>query len=260
MSHVELTRTRVHSPDWLSEGLKKMGNGISPTRFVSDLLWSSLPWAEISATFGRPTVLDIACGRGDYGKLWHSHLPGGLGKYIGLDIAQRSDWLVEQPFERHFQIADVRNMPRIQADLYFSQSALEHFPEDLAFMDALQSQIATFGRPALQVHLFPARSQTYLVGPHGFRTYTAAMAMRLARSAAPGSRVQLIPLGGLSLNRTYLKNFTIPRILGQERKWGEGPNPTVQIRASIAQDHSANKLLWPSFYCLTIEDGIRLQW
>ena len=242
----------------IGEGPEPHGKFESPTRLVSNLFWNALPWTQIAAEFGRPSVTDFGCGEGDYGILWDSFLPEGLGAYTGIDAAERQAWATKTAFHREFRLGNIDTTDWDATDLYFSQSALEHFEFDLSFMDRLQEKIAFSDRPSFQVHVFPASTQLLLTGPHGYRAYNSSMAKKLARAVPSSARVRLHGIGGWALNTVHFKYITLPKLTSSTRVSATDASYLRKLRWAIDVDSRwAKTTRGFSFLALTVENGVR---
>ena len=246
-------------PELSREGTRVDTKNNSATRNACDVVWKSLPWAAISRAFPNTTLTDFGCGSGEYGLYWDRMLPLGLAGYRGIDLVASEQWEKSARFPRTFSTAGYLGDSAVETDLYFSQSALEHFREDLAFMDNLQTWVGASARPSLQIHVVPGHSQIPLVGAHGWRTYGPKMLQKLARKAPTQSNVFVVGIGGPSVNSLYLRATTVPRILSRIlNKPIAWPPNEVGLEVALARDGSArpskNRSRY-SFYALVIETG-----
>ena len=233
--------------------------GLSPSRLASNLFWRSLPWDQIAAVFGQPSVTDFGCGDGHYGIMWDSLLPRGIGRYQGIDLQKSLEWDQDAGFPRRFYEESVFESEAPLTDLYFSQSALEHFDRDAEFMGQLQRRIASSNRPSFQVHVFPAAPQLLLSGPHGYRCYTRRMVGRLLLGVPSSATVQVFGIGSLGVNLAHMKHITFPKALRVPPSLQSNPRYLSDVHRALQWDSRYSKLFRGfSFLALTIQNGIAL--
>ena len=203
----------------------------SPTRLGCDLFWASIPWNQISRIVSKPRVIDFGCGTASYGDYWNMLLPHGVGEYVGIDISAHATWGEKKQFPRRFLVGGHSSGAGVEADLYFSQSALEHFEDDLSFFRDLQRRVDTQATPSLQVHVVPGVDQALSTGAHGWRAYSPRTLSRLAQCAPRSASVYLVGLGGVNTMDLYRRNITIPRL---RKKLGLRNRPLVSSPSPLS--------------------------
>jgi len=132
----------------------------SPSRLLSDLFWMQLPWARIKQELGEIRILDTGCGSGDYGCKLVEWSGGAVCSYTGLDPFASENWATleaEYPAFRFHKCreTDISQHFQAGANLLMTQSAIEHFDEDLGFFNQIAEYVHSCRKPVLQVHLFP---------------------------------------------------------------------------------------------------------
>jgi hypothetical protein len=197
----------------------ELPRGASPSRTLSDLFWMSLSWAEIRSQVGPIHVLDVGCGSGDYGPRLLSWSAGAIERYTGTDVQAGSRWpelASADPRLRFFQSRAETFRARIPGDtnMFVSQSAIEHFDEDLVFFEHLRDFAASARRPVVQVHLVPSPACLRLYHLHGVRQYTPRTLSAITR-LFPDARVELYALGGAASNRLHYEFITRPLLIEQ---------------------------------------------
>lgn len=152
--------------------------------FLLEELPKILPRSEIA-------VLDIGCGSGSSSVLLAQ--AGFRGTYVGVDVDDRfdRDMPAADRFERRFVHGNAHDLPETAAyDLVFSNSALEHIPNDRLLLDKLDRLVAPGG---LQVHVVPSGWGLLLYLWHGYRQYPLC---RL-KAVLPEGPMRVYRLGGL---------------------------------------------------------------
>lgn len=231
----------------------------SPSRALSDLFWMQLPWQRIQAELGEIHILDTGCGSGRYGIELQKYSGGRVASYTGLDERARPDWPVvmkEYPFINLLPADSAQFASLIPPDtnLFISQSAIEHFPEDLTYFRQLRDFITAYPHPILQIHLFPSAACLRLYRFHGVRQYTARTVSMIAQIFSQ-STCTLFELGGPNCNKLHWEYITQPILLGgDDRRETESEAYAKELRAAMEQD--AQQLGSPSFYALVIESNL----
>ncbi len=200
---------------WAQVALKS-----SPSRALSDLFWMQLPWERIQDSLGRIHILDTGCGSGRYGLRLQQFSGGRVATYTGLDERFDPDWpslTKESNFIKLEQADSAHFAGQIPAgtNLFISQSAIEHFPEDLTYFRQLRDFVAATSRPTLQFHLFPSAACLRLYRYHGVRQYTPRTISLIAR-LFPKSKCTLFALGGAACNSLHWKYITKPAMDGTQ--------------------------------------------
>lgn len=244
-------------PDLSDKSWQHIHPKSSPSRALSDLFWMQLPWSQIAAELGQIHILDTGCGSGRYGIELQKFSGGLISSYTGLDDAPRPNWpetMKEHPFIR-LQAADSASfvsMIPAQANLFVSQSAIEHFPEDLTYFRQLRDFIAKKSEPVLQIHLFPSAACLRLYRFHGVRQYTSRTVSQIS-SLFPKSSSMLFELGGGQSNALHWDFITEPNLhAGSDRRETETEKYGQAMQAAIQAD---TQLGHPSFYALVIHSN-----
>jgi len=158
------------------------------------LLGQAFVCAELPRLLARSNlrVLDVGCGTGRMSRLLAR--AGFRGTYVGVDINDRffRDDVGSEGFVRRFVHGDAHDLLESETyDLVFSNSALEHIPDDRRLLERLDKLVAPGG---MQVHIVPSGWGLALYLWHGYRQYP------LSRIGAlfAGDRTQVYSLGGLA--------------------------------------------------------------
>jgi len=189
---------------------------VSPTRMLCNLFWKRmLPTFEVELQ-GKIRALEIGCGTGIYGYLMNQIL-GGRVTYRGLDIYEDPAWGAYFGQEQYsFRKADSTNIEEylVDANFIFTQSALEHFNEDLTFFHQLNEYSKRVKHPLIQVHLIPSTSTISTFPWHGVRQYSLRNISKITRIFGESTEKTLYKLGSAECNKLHRKWITFPNLRG----------------------------------------------
>jgi len=201
----------------------------SPGRFLGQLFIRE----ELPKLLPKPVirVLDVGCGSGRM-----SHLlarAGYRGTYVGVDIDDRFSRENDEGegFIRRFVHGDAHDLPESETfDLVFSNSALEHIPDDRRLLEKLDRLVAPGG---MQVHIVPSGWGLALYLWHGYRQYPLS---RIA-TLFSGEGTQVYGLGGLACFGLHLGFISLGEILFRMDLRRRFPRPyRMLLNAALAID------------------------
>lgn len=229
----------------------------SPSRSLSDLFWMTLPWDRIQSELQSIRVFDIGCGKGGYCEKINAWSSGRIDGYDGFDIKSNPYWdVIHQkfPWANFSTLASPESIPELKQDTSFimTQSALEHFEEDLAFFQQLQKMVLARKKNTIQVHLFPSAACINIYRLHGVRQYTPRSVVKIIRLFAPFSYSYLFKLGGKTCNDLHKEYITIPIKEGRGDQRPNFPEEYNSKMRSAIQKDMASPQKEPSFYALFI--------
>ena len=213
----------------------------SPARRLCDMFWLSLPWEQIARQLnGSVRALEVGCGSGRYGFLLQDCLDDALAEYVGLDLTRDPQWDrfgTNSKFK--FICTDSRTTGQYLTDvnLIITQSAIEHFEEDLDYFRQIADYIAITDRPVIQVHLMPSAAclTTYLW--HGVRQYTPRTLSRVTRLFGSETSKRLYFLGSRDCNRVHRRYITYPWFLGKgDQRAHRAAAYDRELRQAVRQD------------------------
>jgi hypothetical protein len=234
----------------------------SPARRLCDLFWLTLPWQQIANELRNSVkALEIGCGTGRYGLLMRECLGDAFRGYVGLDATRHIEWdqhRSDPQFE--FICADSGSIEQYLAgaNLIFTQSALEHFEEDLTFFRQIAKYIATANRPILQFHLIPSASCLTTFPWHGVRQYTPRTVSRITRLFGPETTKRLYSLGSVACNRIHRRYVTYPQFLGKgDQRLEQSAAYDHDLREAVKQDESEPGRNEACFYALALQSRLR---
>ena len=230
----------------------------SPSRKLSDLFWQELPWQKIGEELGAIHILDVGCGAGGYGAKLEKWSFGKISSYTGVDIAYHKNWpkLEEQNLNfkfRKLQVEDISNHIPAGTNFFMSQSAIEHFPQDLLFFQALRQNIIAYQKPVIQVHLFPSAACLRAYRLHGVRQYTPRTVGKITSLFRAFSYSTLFRLGGQRCNSLHYQFISKPLLIQNGVDWRESKTEEYEKEAFKAIERDMqNPSGAPSFYALVI--------
>jgi len=154
---------------------------------------------------GKINVLEVGCGSGRARELLAR--AGFHGTYTGVDVSDRFDTTRETPFVSDFHLMDAHDIePGARYDLVFSNSALEHIPNDGRLIAHLRTTLRPGG---IQLHIIPSGAALYAYLWHGYRQY----ARRAVAARFLPDRTSVYLLGGMFSLVLHILLIAIPEIL-----------------------------------------------
>jgi len=230
----------------------------SPGRKLSDLFWLTLPWERIKEELNEINVLDSGCGSGNYGERLSDWSLNRINRYTGLDVKKHDNWPVLKEKHPTFNfiechISDIRQYIENGANLFISQSAIEHFEQDLLYFQHLRDYILSYKKSVIQIHLFPSAQGLRLYGCHGIRQYTPRSISKITRLFSNFSYAVLYNLGGKMCNDLHYEFITRPLMknLGDYRNL-KREEYDKGLFAAIEQDAREPSKKVSSFYALVV--------
>ncbi|MCR4279617.1 MAG: hypothetical protein NUV78_02680, partial [Candidatus Zambryskibacteria bacterium] len=193
-------------------------------RRLSDIFWRTLPWEKIEGELGEIHIFDTGCGHGNYGARLYNASGGKVASYTGVDAKARPNWKeLEKKYPNfHFiesRSSNVSELVPQGSNLFITQSAIEHFDEDIKFFEQIKNYVENRDEPTIQVHIFPAAATLPLYLLHGLRQYTPRTVSKITRIFSDSSKFYLYGLGGRSAWKVHWKYFTWPVLIA--RKFGK---------------------------------------
>jgi SAM-dependent methyltransferase len=226
----------------------------SPSRRLSELFWLSLPWSSILGQVGRINALEVGCGSGIYGRLLERILGTGLERYLGVDIEAQDQWTANDNRRLSFKVGRAGDAQRFLqgTNLILTQSALEHFEEDLLFFSQVSDFVRANTHPILQIHLIPTASCITTFPWHGIREYTPRTISRITGLFGSETLAYLFSLGGYSCNRTHRKFITWPHFRsGSDLRRSREDDYRASVRSAILSDFRSDAA-GSAFYALVL--------
>ncbi len=251
-------RVANYSPHITSVLWKQLPATSSPSRRLSDLFWLDLPWDKTCAGLGEVRVLDAGCGSGNLALTLWEQSRGRIERYVGFDIDEHPNWAqlrAEHNWASFLRgdSSEVRSLIPDNTNLFVSQSAIEHFPEDLTFFGGISNYLKAYGKPALQIHLFPSVACLRLYGLHGIRQYSPGSVARITRLFDGFSSSMLYKLGGAAVNQLHYDFITKPLSEGKPDRRNTETDKYNQNMLEVIATDAAHDDPEAGFYALVIE-------
>ena len=240
----------------------------SPSRKLSDLFWKTLPWSKIKKELGSIHFVDCGCGNGSYGPQLLDWCHAENAQYLGIDSTLSNQWVHLTDTDRRLQFLKTdahaleKNIPAT-ANLFISQSAIEHFDDDLMFFSTLKHFIIEKKRPVIQIHLFPSSACLPLYLLHGVRQYTPRTISKITELFGGKeifSNAVLYRLGGKACNRLHYDFITWPLLIKKagDLRQSKPDEYDRRLRKAILDDMLRPQLS-PSFWALVVHSYPTMQ-
>lgn len=253
---------RDFKPEISDEDWKKLDVKGSPSRKLSELFWLKLPWELLKSELGELCVLDVGCGSGNQGVRLQAYSENRIARYKGVDLKSDTNWnlLKEQYKNFSFEQVDSKDILKTipdETNLVISQSAIEHFEEDLTFFAQVRDFIRRGEKNIVQIHLFPSSACLKLYLWHGVRQYTPRTVSKIARLFRDFSYSVLFKLGGENCNKLHYEFITKPYFFKKEDLRDlKAEEYEEKLFEAINRDFQESQRA-PSFYALVIHSHWR---
>ncbi|MBM3349485.1 MAG: class I SAM-dependent methyltransferase [Betaproteobacteria bacterium] len=210
----------------------------SPARALCDLFWLKLPLHFLENELGGLRAIEIGCGSGAYGFLINKIL-GNRVYYKGVDVKPNPVWdsYANQP-NYEFLVADSTDIQvhLKNANFIFTQSALEHFEEDLTFFRAIARFVENAKHTIFQVHLIPSEYCITTFTWHGIRQYSPRNISKITNLFSNKTEKILYRLGSRQCNKVHRRWISNNRYFGgtdkreqEHAKYGEELKRAIHI-------------------------------
>ncbi len=241
----------------LEKHYPKLEKLASPSRKLSDLFWINLDWKNLKNELGEINICDFGCGSGNYFFKLQQYSNNCISNYTGLDIYEHQNWkaLTAKNKNLHFYkyngLEMLKNIPE-KTNLIMSQSAIEHFSEDLTIFKQIQEFVKKSKHNVYQIHLFPSKVGVKIFPFHGVRQYTPRNISKITKLFSAFSDIDLYHLGGENSNKVHLKYIRSGILNKDVRKI----KPNAYYNAcllALKEDGQEENMKTPSFYTLIIK-------
>lgn len=232
----------------------------SPSRLMSNLFFQQFDWGAVRSELGDIHVFDSGCGRGILAERIND-LVGGYSRYDGIDLAEHPEWLglKESGLPVNFHVGDVAQVRAFippEANLFVSQSSLEHFPNDLDFFRQISEHVNATSNRVIQIHLFQSSAGLSLYRFHGLRQYTPRTVSKFANMFLNSNSYSVLyDFGGEQCNDLHREFISKPiRSSGVDRRETETDLYHDEMIRAINED-SNNPTGDPSWHALVIHSN-----
>ncbi len=118
--------------------LDKLDHSSSPSRAFCDLFWMMLDWTSINKELGEIKIFDTGCGSGEYALLLQDYSGSKISKYTGIDSHPQKEWDKLMKDNDYINVMrdesqEIQSQIPSGSNLFITQSAIEHFEEDLLY-------------------------------------------------------------------------------------------------------------------------------
>jgi hypothetical protein len=233
----------------------------SPARGLCNLFWAALPWGAVKEELGEIHILDCGCGKGEYGPRILQFSQNAVTSYTGLDVRPNKNWQVlenQYPMFKFHRCAEKDASKYMQPvmNFFMTQSAIEHFNEDLTFFRQIKDHVYACNTPVIQVHLFPSSECLRLFRLHGFRQYTPRTVSKITSIFSDCSYSVLYRLGGMNCNDLHYKFITLPEMIERTGNLREKmPEEYMRNLRSAVEADFTRRNESPAFYALIIHSN-----
>lgn len=258
-----INRKKFIVDDTLLNNYQRIGSGDympSPARLLADLFWNSLDPTKIK-NFLQDEIrsIEIGAGHGIYGEFIMKNF-GKNTSYVGIDPQKSENWITlptNQNFQFHQASSSEVNNFLDNKNFIFTQSAIEHFVEDLKFFKLLARYVNDQNFPIYQIHIMPSEACLFTYPWHGVRQYNKKN-ISLINRLFPNSDVTLFSLGGSQALKLHLRHITLPNLLRKKdlRKTNSDLYNSY-LNSAVKKDFNSNNLDPCSFYALVIQSNYK---
>lgn len=248
----------IKEKDWENVYIKS-----SPSRALSDLFWLKLDWKAIKEELGSINIFDTGTGKGGYA-LKLNNFSNGITKFFGVDIASHAEW---NTIMREFQFVslkqhtsnDIGEVIPQDTNFFMSQSAIEHFENDLLYFRQIKRFVDKTQADTIQVHMFPSAACLKLYLWHGIRQYTPRTIATIAQLFnSEKSYSVLYRLGGQNCNNLHYRFITKPLWL-KKVDWRDlKTEEYIDLLKIAVKNDAVRKNRNPSFYALIIHSNFKI--
>lgn len=230
----------------------------TPSRRLCDFFWHTTDWKQIYKKIGPVRILEVGCGSGHYGRLLKKLVGSHFEHYLGVDVDKNSKWEISDSSISFFQAraSDVGSILRSRGpfNLIITQSALEHFAEDLEFFRQIALYINECKLPLIQMHLCPSAQCFWTYPWHGIREYSPRTISRISSIYSNQTTSNLVTIGGKHCNEVHRNTITFPNLLGTKCLKDTNPNAYANfVKSALISDMKNTACRRPAFYALVMQ-------
>lgn len=232
---------------------------LSPARYLCDLFWISFPFNKFYNQFTKPiNICEVGCGTGVYPALLKKIIVNKKISYTGIDLKEYKEWESFDTKNFRFIIDKSDNIKNYlnNIDFLFTQSAIEHFDQDLFFFKQIAEYVSKVKKPFLQIHLFPSHKCLFTYLNHGYRQYTPRKISKITKNFKKNSDVFLYELASYNANNIHREFITFPKIFKlKDKRFSNNKEYINQIINSFNNESNNRQL---TFYALVISTNNKI--
>lgn len=236
--------------------IKNFDKKLSPSRMLCDIFWNSLPWASIGKELNHFNIIEVGCGKGIYGNILHGLTHDFAFKYNGVDIKKHSEWnKFNKDFSFNVDYSDNAFKYLKDKNLIITQSAIEHFENDITFFQQIANEVNQSDKPVLQIHLMPSTFCLFTYLNHGIRQYSLKSISKITKLFNNNTKKYFINLGSLRSNVLMLKYVTMPLFIKKniDKRISNNHRYLFDLINAIELDMKKPILNISAFNCLILE-------
>ncbi|WP_219052235.1 hypothetical protein [Prochlorococcus marinus] len=252
---------QINKKDW-----EIMSKSNTPSRMLGDIFWLKLSWKILKNEVGPINIFDTGCGDGKYA-IMLKNFSNGYENYTGVDSFYNLNWnKISRDKSINLKKLNSNSIEKIipkKTNLFITQSAIEHFENDLYFFEQISNFIIKTKKNIVQIHLFPSPPSLWLYLTHGVRQYNMRNIKKIIDIfEGTNSYARLFPIGGRFSNKLHFdkitkeelflgkKNNNSYRFVSQKKYFNESKN-------AILKDIKYSNINSACFYALIIHSNYR---
>ena len=246
------------------QNYKDKNLNVTPSRFLSNMFWENFNWTLLKEALKDINILDTGCGSGQFALELFSYYEN-INSYTGIDFQKFAKWknISENNNSINFiqnSSTNLKNSIPINTNLFISQSAIEHFEDDLLYFRQIKQFITKTNSEVFQIHLFPSEACLWTYLCHGVRQYSPRSISKIVEIFLDNSYAVLYPLGGKNLNNFHFREITIPLMITKKYKNYTFMNQDkykVSMIESLKKDLKIKSKTKATFYALLIHSNYK---
>jgi hypothetical protein len=206
------------TPSLKKTDFDNLNHNSSPSRALSNLFWIKIDYEKVYLELGGLHVFDTGTGSGSAALQIENH-GGVISSFYGVDSNPNDSWQDLMRNNKHITFSQnssssiFKDIPK-DTNLFITQSAVEHFDDDLNFFHEIKRFIDLDDKNVIQIHLIPSSACLKLYLLHGVRQYnqrTISKIVSIFDNA--NTSASLFSLGGSNCNKLHFKYITRPELL-----------------------------------------------
>ena len=225
---------------------------VSPSRIICNIFWEQLDWDLIRSQLdGELRVMEVGCGTGRYGTKLRKIAQ--IDSYKGVDIQASEEWYAIPLENFEFEVESYENFLALTSgeNLIITQSAIEHFEQDIHFFDSIRKYAESSIHPVIAIHLFPSPACLFTMLLHGIRQYNRRSIAMLVESSGKSQNQKLYALGSFRTNFVHFIELTLRSlILRKPLATKDLKQYLIKVASALTRDSNSPSTFSPSFYAL----------